>query len=65
MANDSYYKELEEFNADRIVNESKLLLEKYVQNRAIDEPAYTTLIVMYGILIVVGALGNTLVVSIW
>ncbi|XP_044754601.1 neuropeptide F receptor [Coccinella septempunctata] len=62
MSNESYYKELEEINADRIVNESKLLLEKYVRNRAIDEPAYTTLIVMYGILIVVGALGNTLVI---
>lgn len=39
------------------------LLNRYVQNRAINEPAFSSLIVAYSILIVVGALGNTLVVS--
>lgn len=39
------------------------LVERYIYNRAVDEPAYTILIVMYSLLIVIGALGNTLVVS--
>lgn len=39
------------------------LVYRYISNRAIDEPAYTALIVAYSVLIVVGALGNTLVVS--
>lgn len=39
------------------------ILDRYIYNRAIDEPAYTTLIFMYCILIIVGALGNTLLVS--
>lgn len=39
------------------------ILDRYIHNRAIDEPAYTTLIFMYLVLIIVGALGNTLVVS--
>lgn len=38
------------------------LFDRYIYNRAVDEPAYTILIVVYSILIVVGALGNTLVV---
>lgn len=52
---------------EEIINKSKhvdpTLLDRYIQNRAIDEPAYSLLILMYGILIIVGALGNTLVVS--
>lgn len=52
---------------DEILNRSKnvdpKLVESYIQNRAIDEPAYSILIVMYSVLIVVGALGNTLVVG--
>lgn len=40
------------------------ILDRYIHNRAIDEPAYTTLIFMYCALIIVGALGNTLVVSV-
>lgn len=55
------------FTHEDILNKSRYvdptLLDRYVQNRAIDEPAYSLLIIMYGILIVVGALGNTLVVS--
>lgn len=39
------------------------LIDRYLENRAIDEPAYTTLIIMYSVLIILGALGNTLVVS--
>lgn len=39
------------------------LMERYLTNKKIDEPAYTTLIVMYCILIAFGALGNILVVS--
>lgn len=39
------------------------LLERYIHNRAVDEPAYTILIITYSLLIVIGALGNTLVVS--
>lgn len=39
------------------------LMERYITNKKIDEPAYTTLIVMYCILIAFGALGNILVVS--
>lgn len=41
------------------------ILDRYIYNRAIDEPAYTILILTYCILILVGALGNTLVVSFW
>lgn len=39
------------------------LMERYLTNMQIDEPAYSTLIVMYCILIAFGALGNILVVS--
>uniref|UniRef100_A0A6P7FAM2 Neuropeptide F receptor n=1 Tax=Diabrotica virgifera virgifera TaxID=50390 RepID=A0A6P7FAM2_DIAVI len=38
------------------------LMERYLQNKAIDEPAYTVLIVMYCFLMIMGALGNTLVI---
>nr|CAI5851811.1 unnamed protein product [Callosobruchus analis] len=37
-------------------------MERYLTNKDIDEPAYTTLIVLYCFLIIVGALGNTLVI---
>lgn len=40
------------------------LVKSYIENRKIDDPAYTILIVLYAVLIVVGALGNILVVSI-
>mgnify|MGYP005983628113 CR=1 FL=1 len=39
------------------------LFDRYIRNRAIDEPACTGLIVMYSVLITLGALGNILVVS--
>lgn len=39
------------------------LMERYLTNKGIDEPAYTTIIVLYCCLIVLGASGNTLVVS--
>ncbi|XP_055587679.1 neuropeptide F receptor isoform X2 [Uranotaenia lowii] len=38
------------------------LIEQYSTNRKVDDPAYHILIVMYGILIVFGATGNSLVV---
>ncbi|KAK5644811.1 hypothetical protein RI129_006111 [Pyrocoelia pectoralis] len=38
------------------------LVDRYIYNRAVDEPAYTILIIMYSILISVGALGNALVI---
>ncbi|XP_074031303.1 neuropeptide F receptor [Leptinotarsa decemlineata] len=38
------------------------LMERYLTNKKIDEPAYTTLIILYCFLIVLGALGNTLVI---
>ncbi|XP_019877913.1 neuropeptide F receptor [Aethina tumida] len=51
---------------DSILNQSNAvdpkLMDRYLMNRAIDEPAYSTLIVMYSVLIVLGALGNTLVI---
>lgn len=55
--NDSY----EEMNYTYDVDPK--LMERYLTNKKIDEPAYTTLIVMYCILIAFGALGNMLVVS--
>ncbi|CAH1111131.1 unnamed protein product [Psylliodes chrysocephalus] len=38
------------------------LMERYLKNKGIDEPAYTALIVFYCFLIIMGALGNTLVI---
>ncbi|KAG5876400.1 hypothetical protein JTB14_024283 [Gonioctena quinquepunctata] len=38
------------------------LMERYLTNKGIDEPAYTTLIILYCSLILLGALGNTLVI---
>lgn len=57
--NESFYEEvLKKGNAV-----DPKILDRYIYNRAIDEPAYTSLIFMYCALIIVGALGNTLVVS--
>lgn len=39
-----------------------VLIDRYVNNRAVDSPWYHILISMYGVLILFGALGNTLVV---
>lgn len=54
------------FEASILLNRSNevdpKLMERYLTNKGIDEPAYTTLIIMYCFLIVLGALGNTLVV---
>ncbi|CAH1111132.1 unnamed protein product [Psylliodes chrysocephalus] len=38
------------------------LMERYIKNKGIDEPAYSTLIALYCSLILMGALGNTLVI---
>jgi neuropeptide Y receptor len=38
------------------------LYDRYIRNRAIDEPACTALITMYSVLTVLGALGNILVI---
>lgn len=40
----------------------KLLIDKFQRNRNIEDPAYHILMAMYFILIVVGAVGNILVV---
>lgn len=50
------------FNAS--MNFNPVLVTQYMQNRKVDEPAFQILIAMYSLLIVVGAAGNTLVVSI-
>ncbi|XP_017130917.1 neuropeptide F receptor isoform X3 [Drosophila elegans] len=39
-----------------------VLIDRFLSNRAVDSPWYHMLISMYGVLIVFGALGNTLVV---
>lgn len=41
---------------------TKVLLEKFKRNRNIDGSAYYILIILYGILIIFGTLGNCLVV---
>lgn len=51
------------FNYDDVDKIDKKMMEQYMFNRKVDEPAYHILIVMYSILILVGAIGNTLVVS--
>ncbi|XP_018564523.1 neuropeptide F receptor [Anoplophora glabripennis] len=54
------------FEASVLLNRSNevdpKLMERYLTNKGIDEPAYTTLIIMYCFLIILGALGNTLVI---
>lgn len=62
VSNHSDLIDLDVDDPERIFNESNGLLEQYVQNRSIDQPAYTVLIVLYCILIVVGASGNMLVI---
>ncbi|KYB25447.1 neuropeptide F receptor isoform X1 [Tribolium castaneum] len=53
-------------NISSLLDESRKvdpqLYDRYLRNRAIDEPACTALIAMYSVLIVLGALGNTLVI---
>jgi len=39
-----------------------VLIDRFLSNRAVDSPWYHMLISMYGVLILFGALGNTLVV---
>lgn len=41
------------------------LIASYMHNRAVNEPAYSLLIFMYSLLILTGASGNSLVVSIF
>lgn len=41
----------------------ELLINQYMHNRKVDDPAFHILIFMYSLLILVGAAGNTLVVS--
>jgi neuropeptide Y receptor len=40
----------------------KRLLNEFARNRVVDEPAFSTLIFLYSVLIIVGAAGNSLVV---
>lgn len=43
-------------------NVNQILIDKFQRNRNIEDPAYHILIGMYGVLILLGAVGNTLVV---
>ncbi|XP_063389467.1 neuropeptide F receptor [Cydia fagiglandana] len=48
--------------ANRTVINPNTLIEKFSQNRTVDEPTRTLLLTFYGILVVIGAAGNSLVV---
>lgn len=53
--------------AQDIINKSNEvnpdLIASYMNNRAVNDPAYSLLIFMYSLLILTGASGNSLVVS--
>ncbi|GBP17526.1 Neuropeptide F receptor [Eumeta japonica] len=46
----------------RGIENPNILLEKFSQNRKIDDPIRSVLLAFYGILVVIGAVGNALVV---
>lgn len=50
-------------NMNRTISKFGDLLERYLRNRGVDQPAYGILIALYTVIIVVGAMGNALVVS--
>lgn len=50
--------------SEKVEFDPKLLIEQYMLNRKVDDPAFHILIFMYSVLILVGAVGNTLVVSV-
>lgn len=51
-----------DYNISSETNELKDLIDQYYRNRNIEDPAYHVLIILYGVLIIVGAVGNCLVV---
>lgn len=48
--------------ASRGIQDPNILLEKFSQNRKVDDPTRALLLTFYGILVVIGAVGNALVV---
>lgn len=48
--------------ASRGVQNPNVLLEKFSQNRKVDDPTRALLLTFYGILVVIGGVGNALVV---
>ncbi|XP_063834702.1 neuropeptide F receptor [Ostrinia nubilalis] len=48
--------------ASRGIQDPNVLLEKFSQNRKVDDPTRSLLLAFYGILVVIGAVGNALVV---
>ena len=44
-------------------DENKILIDRFQRNRNIEDPAFTILTSMYSVLILLGALGNCLVVA--
>lgn len=48
--------------ASRGIQNPNSLLEKFSQNRKVDDPTRALLLTFYGILVVIGAVGNALVV---
>ena len=53
-----------DYNISNEANSFELqdLIDQYSRNRNIEDPAYHILIILYGVLIIVGAVGNSLVV---
>ncbi|XP_065155464.1 neuropeptide F receptor isoform X2 [Atheta coriaria] len=49
-------------NMNRTISKFGDLLERYLRNRGVDQPAYGILIALYTVIIVVGAMGNALVI---
>lgn len=48
--------------ASRGIQDPNILLEKFYQNKKVDDPTRALLLTFYGILMVIGAVGNALVV---
>lgn len=48
--------------ASKGIQQPNVLLEKFSQNRKVDDPTRALLLTFYGILVVIGAVGNALVV---
>lgn len=48
--------------ASKEIQNPNVLLDKFSQNRKVDDPIRAILMTFYGILVVIGAVGNALVV---
>lgn len=48
--------------ASKGIQDPNILLQKFSQNRKVDDPTRSILLTFYGILVVIGAVGNALVV---